>query len=44
MHTVDLNGNGISDIDEIINVCVERVLSEVLSVIKPDEDVDTGTT
>jgi hypothetical protein len=44
LHTVDLNQNGISDIDEIINVCVGRVLTEVLNVIKPDTDVDTGTT
>lgn len=44
LHTVDLNQNGISDIDEIINVCVERVLTEVLNVIKPETDVETGET
>lgn len=42
LHTVDLNGNGVSDIDEIVNVCVERVLTEILAVIKP-ETVDTST-
>ena len=44
LHTVDLNRNGVSDIEEIINVCVERVLNEVLLVIKPENDEVTGET
>lgn len=45
IHTVDLNQNGVPDLEEIIDACVQRVLAEVLLVIKPDvADSTTGET
>jgi hypothetical protein len=43
IHTVDLNQNGVSDMEEIIDACVQRVLAEVLVVIRPTADADETT-
>ena len=41
MHTVDLNNNGVSDFQEIVDAVTERVLAQILLQLKPE---DTGET
>lgn len=44
IHTIDLNNNGVSDFQEIVDAVTEQVLTQVMLHIKPEEPEETGDT